>query len=451
MSDQAHIQYFQEVAGEWLVEGAYIDARYVGVVTEGASDGALHNGWVRVSPSPVRGRLSFEHRIGALVIGQHRTYKAPIEKVHGLLADWIEGRLSCRRGVLRLSGTEPIRAYTELIARNYWSRFATLRLSASYRKPLTAVEAARVDERLRVVVPPFDGMAGATQWLGLPSTERSPTDVSLELQVVPPVALDLRRSQLEAGELRIGLVGHAKMDREKVVVACIAGPATTLEDRHVLSGRKFTWRVRGRDQHGECTLRPAKALNYQVLVQYGNFNVQRQWLMDPAKSQNFRYLALQGFDVGLVQLRRALLESKSSDEFEKGVCALFFALGFAPAPYLERDAPDLVIQAPSGRVAVVECTTKVSDFANKLGKLIDRRDSLTTPLKHNGYPQVPIAVLVCRVSRSVLRAHLDSLRSQRVVLAALENLEEGIEFLRQPNDPDALLDRAIASFGAVAE
>jgi hypothetical protein len=120
-------------------------------------------------------------------------------------------------------------------------------------------------------------------------------------------------------------------------------------------------------------------------------------------------------------VRQALFESTDPSKFEQGVAALLFMLGFAPALPIETNSPDIVVATPTGRVAVVECTIKTADFATKIGKLVDRRTSLSKALAAADIPFQVVALLVCRQPRDQMVATNEDLTAKNVLLLAGED------------------------------
>jgi hypothetical protein len=156
-------------------------------------------------------------------------------------------------------------------------------------------------------------------------------------------------------------------------------------------------------------------------------------------------MAVQHFDTDLRKIRSAVLEAPESAKFEQGVAALLFLLDFSPVLQIETDSPDLVVTTPGGQLVLVECTTKISDFSVKLGKLVDRRGSLSKSLAGAGHPPEILAVLICRSPRDQIAAHEDELRTHKIRLLAREDLQDSFDRVRHPNDPDKIVSDARAS------
>jgi hypothetical protein len=188
-----------------------------------------------------------------------------------------------------------------------------------------------------------------------------------------------------------------------------------------------------------------------VMLMIGSSTVRRQWLVDSQKARNQRLAATLHFDKDLKMVRRALLEANDSATFERGAASILFLLGFSPAIQLETDAPDLIVATPAGRLAVVECTTRIADFQAKVGKLVDRRASLEkhlTATGHVGFP--PVAALICRLPKDQIAALVDDIRAHKVILVTGEDIEASLNQMRFPNNPDKMLADKLAELESSA-
>jgi hypothetical protein len=200
----------------------------------------------------------------------------------------------------------------------------------------------------------------------------------------------------------------------------------------------------GGRREGSATIALRNADAALVMLSVGSSTVRRNWFLDPTKARNNRLLAIQHFDKDLRMVRQAVLESADSAKFETGVAALLFLLGFSPAVQLETDAPDLVVTTPGGQLGIVECTTRIADFSSKLGKLVDRRGSLTKSLQASGHTANVVAAMICRLPRDQIAAHEGELRALNTILVTGEDLAAALERVRVPNDPDRLVAEALA-------
>jgi hypothetical protein len=103
------------------------------------------------------------------------------------------------------------------------------------------------------------------------------------------------------------------------------------------------------------------------------------------------------------------------------------------------------VSTPGGQILLLECTLKISDFSTKVGKLVDRRGSLQRFLEEAGRRSQILAVLVCRLPRAQIAAHNEELHSRKVVLLANEDLSAGLDRVRNPEDPDKVVEQIRSS------
>jgi hypothetical protein len=259
--------------------------------------------------------------------------------------------------------------------------------------------------------------------------------------------LIFEQSALAGDTFSATLYAHPKFDVQRVGLALRAVPGLALTERRQVAGEIKWSSVRNGRRTGiaKITLRNADSVLAMLLI--GSSTVRRQWFLDPARARNNRFIAVGQFDRDIRMVRHAVLESPDSTKFERGAAALLFLLGFSPCLPLETDSPDLIVTTPAGKLAVVECTTRIADFASKVGKLVDRRGALSKALSASGHPAPVAAVLVCRLPRDQIAAEAELLRVHKAILVTGENLSAAFDRVRFPNDPDRMLDSALAGVG----
>jgi hypothetical protein len=155
--------------------------------------------------------------------------------------------------------------------------------------------------------------------------------------------------------------------------------------------------------------------------------------------------AVQLFDKDLRMLRQGIWQTADANRFELAVQTLLFLLGFAPTVMIERDAPDLIVATPGGRLVLVECTTRIADFHAKVGKLIDRRGALIKAMQTSGHGTTVLSVLVCALPRDQIAVSNAELAANLVLLMSAETLAAALDQTRVPVEPDKLVDDGFAS------
>ena len=263
-----------------------------------------------------------------------------------------------------------------------------------------------------------------------------------------PVDLLINDLRLSDHRLHASFIAHKNFDKHKLAVAVRGFPGRGLNTRQRVTSSIRWKRPKDSFREGKLELELENTDSAILMVTYAGHLVRRQWVIDPDKAINARLVAMQTFDKDLKQLRQALLDSTDAVKFEQGVSALLYLLGFTPSPILETHAPDILVSTPSGAIAVVECTTRMSDFSGKVGKLVDRRQILTTQLEASGHARRIQAFLVSSQTRAQVAADLARIVALQITLLTREDIVEGLNKVRLPSDPDRLLDDAFRRIAA---
>jgi hypothetical protein len=234
-------------------------------------------------------------------------------------------------------------------------------------------------------------------------------------------------------------------DTTRIGLAMAAFPVEGISSRRQIAS-KIRWaKPRRALRKGTVTIKTRKMDSALVMLTVGDATVRRQWFLDPEKVRNHRLAAVRLFDKDLRMVKQAVLQAADATRFELGVETLLFLLGFAPTVMLERDAPDLIVAAPSGRLVLVECTTRIADFHTKLGKLIDRRGAAIKHMQSSGHGSTVFAALVCALPKDQIAVSDVELAKRGVMLATAETLSAVFDQARFPTDADKLLDQALGS------
>ncbi len=441
LTNETFKQAFLDAADAWVCDGYSVDIRFIAEVD---GDGArLWDGSVALNPLPAERDIGFRIESTNLIVGQIQRFREKKRSLLALLDRAADGVLQLPGKELPLPG-KPYRFYSEMSHRERWFSTLHLQVSGGLSSLPSSSLLTTIDNTLRASQPPFDGLDDAATWLGLVAPGTSATPPSINIRVGPPVDLIFDKCALANDRLRLTLHAHPRFDVTQVVLAVRATPGNFLDGRKQVSSEINWGRVRNGRREGKVQIDLQHADNVLTMLMIGGSTVRRQWFLDPAKARNNRLLAIQHFDKDLRMVRQAVLESPDSSKFEQGVAALLFLLGFSPSLQLENDSPDLIVTTPGGRLAIVECTTRIADFPSKLGKLVDRRGALSKSLVASGHPALVSAVLVCRLPRDQIATHADELRAHNTILVTGEDLAAGFDRVRFPSDPDHMLDEAHA-------
>jgi hypothetical protein len=433
---------FLDAAEQWLCDGYWLSIRYVaGVERDGAKiwDAAIY-----LNPLPPDQDNSFKIETEDVLVGQYQHTSKKRTSLMKILKEATKGSLSIPGKKLLLPSSDRIDYYSELHHRDRWATELHLNVRGGRPAPPSSIRLAAIDNALRSASPPFDGLPDALSWLGLSENQGLTNQPSITIKSNPPVDLIMNQSTLQNDLAEIHIHAHPKLDVNRISLALRAAPGEGISSRFQAT-HLIEWQgVQGGVRRGIARASAKNADNLLAMLMLEKQMIRRHWFIDSSKARNNRLVAAQHFDAELKMTRNAVFESNDSARFENGVAALLFLLGFTPAVQLETAAPDIIVTTPSGRMIIVECTTRIADFPNKLGKLVDRRGSLSKNLVAASHSLEVSAVLVCRLPRDQIAAQVEVLRQNKVLLVANEDLTSAFHRLRLPKDPDVLLDEALA-------
>ena len=443
MNSESPNEIFLNAAESWLCDRYSVDIRYF--AERSAAEWAIWTVSIHVQPLPPQVDLQFHFEGGNFQLGLIQVYPASRKELLTLLQNASNGVIDVDHLRLALP-SERFDFYSEMSDRNRWFSDLHLLVQGDQRPLPSPGSLLALDNALRLATPPFDGLNDVLNWLGLRDPGSSSNSPSIAMRIAPPVDLAVGAWQLRNDCLSLTLRAHRSFDVDRVSIGVRSLPDDALAGRLQVAS-EIEWSVEDEEVNcGRLELELGGKEAALVFLMIGTHVVRRQWLLDPDRARNRRFLAVQEFDSDLRMIRDGIFTSTDSNRFEHGVAALLFLLGFSPCVQLEKDAPDLVVATPGGRLCAVECTTRISDFSSKVGKLVDRRGRLNKAFAASGHIGDVVAALVCRLPRDQIPVRLEELNSHQVILATAENLTEGLNRVRFQNDPDQMLIDAQMQF-----
>lgn len=425
---------FLTASDKWICDNYALDIRYIAKPTDGSAQIICAS----ISISPVKAVIDNSCSVATkgLVAGQVQIYPAGREELRRVLKDAIRGRIILSSLTLEMQADSSLDYYSQSTHQNSWFSDLNLQIDCNSNIGSLFSFSGEVDNDLRLSDPPFDGVNDLAVWLGF---DRFMNDqlATIVIRISPPVALVYDNCRLQNDCLTLSIEAHGELDLSRVSLAVRGVPGEGVASR-VQAANLIEWGepVDGL-RHGVAHINIKNCDSAFAMLMMGSSTVRRQWFLDAAKARNNRYMAIKNFDIDLRQIRKALLDS---GDFEKGVAALLFLLGFSPVLQLETDSPDLIVTTPAGQTLIVECTTRIADFSEKLGKLVDRRGSLSKSLSDAGHPSDIIPVLICRSSKDQIAVKDDELKKYKVILLTKEDVEFYFNGVRNPNDADKIVD-----------
>lgn len=437
---------FLKASTEWVCDSFSLSIRYLAIKDQ--SGAKILDAVLNAGPLPLNKKFDFSIEAGSLVAGQ-KTFpsltKAALEKK---LIDAANGKIDANGLHLVLDANTPLDYYSEPSHQEKWFFDLHLLVQGNPLQPLAFHESSELDQTLRCVEPPFDGLNDLSAWLQLSDPRANGRQPTVNIRIGPPVDVIFDGTSLSANRLQVLINVHPKFDVHRIGLAIREFPGEGIKTRKQVSSHISWKRVRDGRRPGRIDLSLTNADSVLTMLTVGGRIVRRQWFLDADKAINSRYVATQLFDKELKQLKDSVLSPVDQDRFERGVASLLFLLGFSPAVQVETQAPDIVVTTPGDKIAVIECTTRIADFQTKLGKLVDRRNALVKALGATGHNLRVDAFLVCGLPKAQIAVDENLLTQHQVTLLSRENLTQAFDRLRVPVNPDEMLDRAVEQLAA---
>jgi hypothetical protein len=434
---------FLQAAADWLCDGYFLDLRYLSLKHDGQE--ALFGVLVGLNPLPPAQNVQFRLNLGGLRAGQIQC-RAPEDSL-ALLDALSKGELSFESIDARFPSASRLSFYSESADHSPANAGLHLRISSDHPFTLGSEGLRVLNDGLRCAEPPFDGLTDLTSWLGVENPARLGQQAAIEIRINSPVDLADEVSLVDDG-LAISLRALGAFNPDKLKLAVRIAPGTGLARFQLANEIHWSTPVEG-VKRGTVALNAANGDVAQLMLSVGDRTVRRHVVVDRSRARTVRLAAALALDPGLEQLRASLRSSgkdRDSARFEKAVAMLLFLHGFTPTPHVDTDAPDLLVATPGGRLVLVECTLKVSDFNGKVSKLAVRRNRLISGLASKGHTADVHAVLVCASPKEeIVGVDEIELARQNVTLLAGEALARALDDVQTPRDPDELLVRASAA------
>lgn len=431
---------FLSAAHEWICDDYALDIRYI--ATLGPDGPTLINAVVGFYPMQAKIDNSFHIHASNIWVGLIQRYPLKKSEIEQILRTATDGFIALSDMGLRLGGNSPFDYYSEMTNTNRWFSELHLQVSGGAISVPSAQSRLEMDNALRAAATPFDGIQDVVNWLGIDASALNGGRPAIIIRVGPPVDLIFEHSNLSDDQLSLEFHAHPSFETERLTLAIRGDPSYDHSGRRQLA-QSISWReISDGKRVGTLQASLPNVDSALTMLLIGQSTVRRQWFVDAAKARNRRWMAAQHFDADLQKIRNAVLAPVESRRFEQGIASLLFLLGFSPVMSIETDAPDLIVTTPGGQLVLVECTTRIAEFSKKLGKLVDRRGSLSKALSSARHPSEILAVLICATERDQIATPKDELQEQKVLLLTKEDLVASFDRVRHQTDPDTLVTAA---------
>lgn len=435
MSGEDHLELFKSAASEWLCDPYSVDIRYIAIRENNVN--ILLACVINFYPIKFTTSRNLSLTANNLIAGQEQINDLSLDKLKIFIANLELGKLDLKNLSMSLLSNERLSFYTEMISNDRWYCDAHLLILGDFRNSISNIEIAKINSALRHGELPFDGLNDLVTYLNLPDPFSGQRQPQIEIRISPPIDIRIEESSLSKGKFNLILHAHPKLNTNNITLAFRTFPETLTSRKQVSS--KIKWKLKKDGlQIGKLGIRETKAFAVQAILLAGSNTVRRQFFDDILKVPNRRLFAISAYDKDLKMLKQALSDT-GSDKFEKAVNSLAYILGFSGCVLNEMNAPDIILSTPSENLVVIECTTRIADFATKLGKLVDRKNALITLLEKSGDSRKVYSYLVCGLPKNQIRHSELDLARDKVTLLTKETLDELLNQLKFPRDLEKLL------------
>lgn len=426
---------FDEAAYGWLTNNCVCDITYFYERTDGVS--LLREAKIKIFSLHCPSRSTFHIETTRFGGGRVCRSIATVDEVIALINAAASGELKLGSQVLSLRG-EQRDYYSKLSPSD--SAFEGMLLQVTGEKSPYAdnIPYAEVDNELRCLKEPFDGVADLASSLSLRDPRSNYEAPRIEIVIEPPIDLILDQSQITDDMVSLAIECSENLMAERLTL----GLRTFSQDagyirRQIVSAIKWSEPEVG-IRVGRVSVPSYGCESALAMLSAGGWIARREWLNHPKKGNNFRRLVMTEFDPNLKRIRKVVQRPGDySSEFENAIAAIFYLAGFNVVLPVETNAPDLILRTPKGRTVLVECTTRISDFASKLGKLVDRRGQLEAVSQANDQPFPVMATLICGLPGNQV-AGADDARRHGIGLVCQEEILSLFDTVLHSPEPDAL-------------
>jgi len=435
MTNDVYLELFKTASSQWICDPYSIEIRYV-ARKNGTTNNLIActvNFWpIGSAPSD-----SLEVETTQIIAGRELITDCQLHELILIIENLEQGKLVFKDRCLSLEQKNSLSYYSEMITHDRWICDAHLRINGDTLDPFHITEITKISNELRSAPLPFDGVNDLLSYLGLNDALTSHRQSYVEMRIFPPVDIRIDESGLSNENFTLILHAHPKLDINNISLAVRMFPENSLSRKQLAS--KIKWKKRKDGiQVGRLQTPAKKSFAILAILMAGSNTVRRQFYENPQRVPNRRLVAVAKFDENLKMLRRALNDTDSTS-FEIAINSLAYLMGFSGSVINETDAPDILLSSPNENLVVVECTTRIKDFQNKLGKLVDRRNSLLSLLAETNDSRKVYSYLVCGLPKSQIAYDEIYLAKHKVVLLTKESIENLLSQLRFPRDLEQLL------------
>lgn len=433
------ISTFLEKAKNWINDDYAVNILFVSHEKENKNN--IFNAFIIINPLNSHSSNGFSIKPANFHFGHIKDLHSKKDFLLSIIESSVNhGKFTINEFTVELPNYAPEDSYSNMNNRGNWFYPLHIKLHGKREKYFSNDELDPLDHALRISSPPFDGLSDILGHLGLPNIIESSDPHYIEIVINPPIDIVIDQTTLSKNVLNVALIAHVNFAETETYLTIRTLPGHALENRIDITSKIKWTSIDGKYKTGEASITLPESDSVLTMLIVGNHTVRRHWITDKEKTRNSRLLSILHFDNELSKTKHFVFNDTDSRHFEKGIASLLFIYGFNPCQPAESDAPDLIMLTPGGRVVIVECTLKIGDFSNKLGKLVDRRGDLKKAFYAQNTSIDPVALLICRQPNDQIATKKEELKGHQVILLTHENLTELMEKIQNPTHPDIFLN-----------
>lgn len=273
----------------------------------------------------------------------------------------------------------------------------------------------------------------------------------VELIAYQTTAIEKPTSTIKDAEAMLCQVLLNGFNPEKASLGYIVYRGNVALKRGSFNGGEMTWSADLEIQRGRISLAVEPGSVIKCFARYAGITHHETWVDDPSIAQNQRRNAYSTFDEGLVGMRALLdgpyVKGRDARQVETALSWLLWMIGFSPIQIggvsKTQTAPDLIVAAPNGNLAVIECTTGLLNADKKLPQLAARTVQVRKKLDAAGnHGTQLISLLITTRTRDEVESELDQAHQSNILVVTKEDIDRAISQSIVSMDANALYDRA---------
>jgi hypothetical protein len=429
------INHFNRVFDSWKGGTVQVDIRFLSILVDGVW--MLLHADIKLLPLACEIPASDIITTSELKVGQIRSSIDSAE-LDVLIENARRGELTILDTTMALSPKGGVYTYAPFTLNEPDFGVAQLEVRTNNNVMLShQFDYVRTNAELRCNPVPFDGMMDLLSFFGLGTNGHLPQQPTLSVLLHPPADIVVNSCGLEENRLKLKIIKRQNYTPEQVAVGIRQYPNANTSRRKQIGGL-FTWtpsELQGFDS-GHLEIDVEDCATAQIILSLDGFTVRRLVVLDPHKSLNTRLTDYRYLDPNLTQLNKFLFSPKDSRQLEVGTAALLHLLGASSLNPPGNDTPDVIVETPSKKLALVECTTKVESIREKVGKLVGRRDGLIAAESRYGISRDVMAILLVNQPASSIVDEQEFLSNHQIVLLTVEDISLMLSTIEFPPDLD---------------